>query len=68
MEKQDGIGNLVQRQVWPIIIVENTIHSIINLNLIIINKFNSIIMIEQDNKLFTSLIMIGKKWKMWYYS
>ena len=37
-------------------------HSIINLNhLPIINKFNSIIIIEQHNELLTELIMINKK-------
>ena len=65
---QNVIGNIVKRQVQPMIIVENMIHRIINLKLIFITNVNSIAMIEQHNKLPTELIMIGGQLKTWYYS
>ena len=42
---QDVIGIIVQGKVQPMIVVDNTIHSIININLLIITNVNSIIMI-----------------------
>ena len=61
--KQDRISNLVHCQVQPMIIVDNMMHSIINLNhLMIITNINSRVIIEQHNKLPNELIMIKKKW------
>ena len=61
--KQDVIGNNVQRQVQPMIIVDTMIYQIINLNqLLIITNFNSVVIIEQHIKLITELFIINKKW------
>ena len=51
----------MKRQVLPIIIVDNKIHRIINL--LIITNVNSIVMIEQHNKILTEIITIRKNWK-----
>ena len=47
IQKQYVIGNITKLQVEPIIIVENMIHGIINLNLLIITNFNSVVIIKQ---------------------
>ena len=39
------------------------IHRIINHNLILTTNFNSIVRIEEHNKLVPKMIMIGKKWE-----
>ena len=43
--------------------MDNTIHHIINHNLIITTNINSIITIEEHNKLLPEMIMIGTKWE-----
>ena len=53
-------------QVPPMIIVDNSIHRIINL--IVRTNFKSIPMIEQQNKILKELIMIGKTGKPKDYS
>ena len=60
---QNVIGNFVKHQVQPTIILDNMMHRIINLSLLIISNANSIAMIEQHNKILIELIMIGEKWK-----
>ena len=58
---QNVIGIFVKRQVKPMIIVDSRIHLITNLP--IITNVNSIVIIEQHNKILAELIMIGKKCK-----
>ena len=48
----------MKRQLPPMIIVYNKIHHIIKL--LFITNVNSIFMIEQQNRLLTELIIIGK--------
>ena len=63
MGKNDVIDNLVKRQVQPMIIVDNMIHHIINLNhMLIVTNVNTIVIIEQQNKLLRELITTKKKW------
>ena len=60
---QNSTDIIVKHQVQPMIIVDNMIHHIINLNLLIITNIKSVVMIEQHNKLPTELIMVGKSGK-----
>ena len=60
--KQYGTGDLIHRQVKPIIIVENMIHRIININhLLIITNATIIFVIEQNKNPPIELIIIRKK-------
>ena len=52
----------MKRKVQPMIILDKSIHRIINL--LIITNFNSIVMTEQQNKILTYLIMITKSGKI----
>ena len=54
---QNVIFIIMNRQVPKMIIVDNKIHH--NIKLLVITNVDSIVMVEQQNKVLIELIMIG---------